>query len=104
MCAAIEMKSAPGAQLLCFSREETEKARRIALNRVMQEWQTAHGQARNLASGAFYAGDPLFAQHYLQRLQQVAPADLTRAAKTYLMPRRTDPRRPAPAGRGNRAG
>ncbi len=85
LCAAIEDEIRAWRQGP-FTREETEKARRIVLNRVMQEWQTAHGQARNLASGAFYAGDPLFTQHYLQRLQQVAPEDLIQVAKTYLTP------------------
>ncbi len=69
-----------------FSRAETEKARRIVINRIMQEWQTAHGQARNLASGLFYAGDPLFLQTYLRRLNQVAPEDLGRVAQRYLAP------------------
>ncbi len=83
LCAAIEDEIRAWRQGP-FSREETEKARRMVLNRVMQEWQTAHGQARNLASGEFYAGDPLFMEHYLQRLHQVTPEDLSRVAQTYL--------------------
>lgn len=85
LCAAIDDEVRSWRQGL-FTTEETEKARRIVLNRVLQERQTAHGQAQNLASGEFYAGDPLFTEHYLQRLNQVTPEDLQRVAQTYLTP------------------
>jgi zinc protease len=67
-----------------FSEDELAKGRRQLLVSELAQLQTAKGQAQSFASGEFYAGDPRYAETYLEALNAVTPADLQRVAARYL--------------------
>lgn len=69
-----------------FSNEEIEKARRMMLNSVLTQQQTMQGQASAFASGEYYAGDPMFAVSYLEKLNSITPRSLMDVAVRYLRP------------------
>jgi len=69
-----------------FPRGEIEKAKRILVSSELSGLQTMAGQAGNIASGEFYAGDPRFSETYLKRLGGVTPDTLKVVARKYLVP------------------
>lgn len=69
-----------------FTQEEINKARRQILTSELSPLQTMSGQAGNYASGEFYAGDPRFAETYLQKVATVTPEQLRDVARRYFTP------------------
>ena len=69
-----------------FSDAELEKVKRQILMDELLDMQTAASQARHIASGEFYAGNPRFGEEYLARIEAVGRDDLRRVIETYLRP------------------
>jgi len=67
-----------------FNANELEKARRLILTRTFSRLATPRGQAESYALGELHAGEPRFAERYLEELQQVEPADVRRVVRDYL--------------------
>ena len=67
-----------------FSMEEIERAKRMIMMDELSELPSMGGQANSLASGEFYAADPLYARTYLDRLLTVSSKEVQRIAHTYL--------------------
>jgi len=69
-----------------FTEEEIRKAQRQILVSELSGLQTAAGQARDHASGEFYAGDPSFSESYLAGINNVTAQDLAEVFDRYLRP------------------
>lgn len=69
-----------------FTDQEIEKARRAVLVGELAGLQTMEGQAYSYASGEFYAGDPRFAERYLESIGKVDAKKLREVVRTYLRP------------------
>ncbi len=91
-----------------FTESEIEKARRIALTGELRTLRTADGQARSIASGQYYTGDPSFSISYLNAVERVDQSDLERVLNTYFKPSALtrvllEPEGETPAAKQNRA-
>lgn len=64
--------------------EELDRARRQEEINTLLAWQTPHGRAEALGTGLLLAGDHRAAALRLERLRQLTPADLQRAAARIL--------------------
>lgn len=69
-----------------FDAERLERARREVLMSSIQRLSTMEGQAAEMASGEFYAGNPRYAEHYLKQVSSVTIEDLQKVARKYLSP------------------
>ncbi len=67
-----------------FTGEEISKAQRQILVSELSGLQTAAGQARDYASGEFYAGDPSFSESYLAGVNRVTADDLSNVFNKYV--------------------
>ena len=65
---------------------QLEKARRQFISSEISGLETINGQARSLATGEFFAGDPNFSAAYLKSVNAVTLDDVRRVAATYLRP------------------
>lgn len=65
---------------------DIEKAARRFLSQQIKSMETINGQARSIASGAFYTGDPEFSVRYLEQIRSVTAEDLQRVIDKYLRP------------------
>jgi zinc protease len=80
--AALRIVAESRAQL--FPATELDKSRRGTLASHLDNLQTMSGQAGDLGSSWFVAGDLHFSDHYLERIQAVTPEDVRRVAASYL--------------------
>lgn len=69
-----------------FTQEDLEKAKRQIISGGLSGLETINGQARAIASGMFYAGNPAFSVRSLEAARAVTLDDVLRVAKTYLRP------------------
>jgi zinc protease len=69
-----------------FTDAELRKAKRQILVSELRGLETASGQARDIGSGEFYAGDPRYSETYLGRIDAVDLDALRRVIETYLRP------------------
>lgn len=67
-----------------FGEEELERARREVLTYALGELATMEGQAAEMASGEFYAGDPRVMERYLSEVAAVTPERLREVARKWL--------------------
>lgn len=71
-----------------FTEAEVAKAVRSALTAQIGELTTMNGQAARFGSDLELTGDPRFSEGWLEQVNAVTPADLTRVARAYLVPTR----------------
>lgn len=67
-----------------FGEEELERARREVLTYALGELETMEGQAAEMASGEFYAGDPRLMERYVREVSEVTPERLREVARKWL--------------------
>ncbi len=70
-----------------FTQDEIRKAQRQILVSELSGLQNVTGQARDYASGEFYAGDPTFSEQYLASANRVTAQDLTHVLNKYVRPK-----------------
>jgi len=67
-----------------ISQEEFERAKAAAFSAHIKSLETVGSQAASLAEGQMFAGDPDFAEKYLDGIDSVRPEDVVRAVGKYL--------------------
>lgn len=71
-----------------YTREEIDRAIRMALTSQLRRFETMRGQASIYGVNQLYTGDPRFMEHSLSRLMEVTAEDLNYVSRTYLVPER----------------
>jgi zinc protease len=66
------------------SESDLRKAKKISLSNQLSQLKTMSGQAADLGSNEFTAGDLDFSRTYLEQVQKVTKEDILRAARKYL--------------------
>lgn len=69
-----------------LTESQLEKAKRQFISEEISTLETINGQARSLAVGEFFVGDPNFSLSYLKSVNAVTLEDLRRVAAAYLKP------------------